>query len=79
MPQLNRLNFVMTKWRGGLGCGGCWAIGQLLLPPVAGQQLHQRIEERAHRRGVLGELVAQHDRRADADLILGRVNRGLGR
>ena len=51
----------------------------LLLPPAAGEQLHQRIEERPHRRGVLSELVAQHDRRVDADRILARVNRSLGR
>ena len=51
----------------------------LLLPPMPGQQPHQRIEERPHRRGVLGELVAQHYRRVDADRILARVNRGLGR
>jgi hypothetical protein len=33
-------------------------------------QFPQRIEEGPYRRGVLGELVAQHDCRVDADRIL---------
>ena len=51
----------------------------LLLPPGVGEHLQQRIEEGPHCRGVLRELIAQHQRRVDAQLILGRVNRGLGR
>ena len=53
-------------------------IPNLLLSPVPGQQPHQRIEEREHRRGGLRELVAQHDGGADADRILAWINRGLG-
>ena len=65
----------------GLSYGGFWPspaiarqlrLASLLLPPTAGEQFHQRIEQRENSRGVLGKLVAQHDCRADADLTLAR-------
>ena len=45
-------------------------------PPVSG---HQRIEHRPHGRLVLRERRAHGNRRVDADRILRRVDRGLGR
>jgi len=60
--------------------GRCRETARTLLPlPTPSQQIHQRIEERSHCRRVLGERGTHRYRGLDADRILARVNRSLGR